>query len=113
MSKGVFTTEQLLHANFDRVYKAPKQLIGAWAAIAAVCEPKILVVMDTEHDLGNAQSDAEYVMRRHNCYMIDRVYKTFGARSIYYHTGRIKFQATSMPGRGLGRDWFVLYAEES
>lgn len=107
------TTEQLLYAHFDRVYRAPKRLIGLWAAMAAIWEKKILVVMDTDDNLLAAQEDAEYALKAMDRCMTLRSYRAVGSRSIYHHDGgRIKFQATNAPGRGLSRDWFVLYAEE-
>ncbi len=112
MSK-TFTIEELLRMNFDRVYKAPKSLIGLWAGMAFVHAPRILVLVDTHQDALAALREAEYAIEKVDPNAISKVYLAVGRTEIELKYGnRIKFQATNQPGRGLSRDWLALYAEE-
>jgi hypothetical protein len=109
-----FTTEELLRINFDRVYKAPKSLIGLWAGMAFVHAPRVLVVVDTHQDALAALREAEYAIEKVDPNAISKVYRAVGHTEIQLKYGnRIKFQATNQPGRGLPRDWLILYTEES
>jgi hypothetical protein len=109
-----FTIEEVLRINFDRVYKAPKSLIGLWAGAAFVHAPRVLVVVDTHQDALAALREAEYMIEKIDPNALSKVYRAVGKTEIELKYGnRIKFQAVDQPGRGLSRDWLVLHTEES
>jgi hypothetical protein len=108
-----FTTEEVLRINFDRVYKAPKSLIGLWAGMAFVHAPRVLVLVPTHQDALAALREAQYAIEKVDPNAISKVYRAVGHTEIELKYGnRIKFQASNQPGHGLSRDWLTLYAED-